>query len=75
MGFDKPLIEYDSIRSSVARAASPESFGHTGYTGTLVWADPANDLLFVFLSNRVYPTRANGKIYELNTRPRIHAGT
>ena len=72
MGFDKPLIEYDSVRSSVAKGASAESYGHTGYTGTLVWADPGNDLLFVFLSNRVHPTRANSKIYSLNVRPRIH---
>ncbi len=72
LGFDKPLIEYDSLRSSVAKKASPESFGHTGYTGTLVWADPKNDLLFVFMSNRVYPTRNNSIIYRLNVRPRIH---
>ena len=72
LGFDKPLIEYDSTRSSVARDASPESFGHTGYTGTLVWADPKNDLLFVFMSNRVHPTRNNSTIYRLNVRPRIH---
>jgi serine-type D-Ala-D-Ala carboxypeptidase len=72
MGFDKPLIEYDETKSSVAKGASPASFGHSGYTGTLVWADPANDLLFVFLSNRVHPTRANSKIYSLNIRPRIH---
>lgn len=72
MGFDKPLIEYDSIMSSVAKEASPESFGHSGYTGTFVWADPANNLLYVFLSNRVYPTRDNSKIYRLNVRPRIH---
>ncbi len=72
LGFDKPLIEYDSILSSVAEQASPESFGHSGYTGTFVWADPKNDLLFVFLSNRVHPTRDNRKIYQLNIRPRIH---
>lgn len=72
MGFDKPLIEYDEARSSVAEAASAASFGHSGYTGTFVWADPANDLLFVFLSNRVHPTRLNRKIYSLNIRPRIH---
>ena len=72
MGFDKPLIEYDEAKSSVAKEASPESFGHTGYTGTLVWADPKNDLLFIFLSNRVHPTRANSKIYQLNVRPSIH---
>lgn len=73
MGFDKPLIEYDADRSSVAEEASPESFGHSGYTGTFVWADPANDLLFVFLSNRVHPTRDNRKIYSLSVRPRIHS--
>ena len=72
MGFDKPLVEYDADRSSVAEAASPESFGHSGYTGTFVWADPKNDLLFVFLSNRVHPTRNNRLIYQLNVRPRIH---
>ena len=68
LGFDKPLVEYNAGLSSVAKDASPDSFGHSGYTGTLVWADPANDLLFVFLSNRVYPTRNNSKIYQLNVR-------
>ena len=72
LGFDKPLIEYDADKSSVAKEASPESFGHSGYTGTFVWADPENGLLFIFLSNRVYPTRENRKLYELNIRPRIH---
>lgn len=72
LGFDKPLIVYDSIKSSVAKLASSNSYGHTGYTGTLVWADPDNDLLFIFLSNRVHPTRDNRKIYTLNVRPRIH---
>ena len=72
LGFDKPLIEYDSIKTSVAKMASPNSFGHSGYTGTLVWADPDNGLIFIFLSNRVYPTRENRKIYQMNIRPRIH---
>lgn len=72
LGFDKPLVTYDANLSSVAKGASAESFGHSGYTGTLVWADPKNDLLFVFLSNRVYPTRNNSKIYQLNVRPDIH---
>lgn len=72
MGFDKPLLEYSETASSVAKDVSPRSFGHTGYTGTLVWADPDNDVLFVFLSNRVHPTRNNSKIYQLNVRPRIH---
>ncbi|MEQ9403703.1 MAG: serine hydrolase [Cyclobacteriaceae bacterium] len=72
LGFDKPLLEYDSLASSVARDASFRSYGHSGYTGTLVWADPANNLLFVFLSNRVYPTRENRNLYNLNIRPAIH---
>lgn len=72
LGFDKPLLVYDSLKSSVAQSVSIASFGHTGYTGTLVWADPKNGLVFIFLSNRVYPTRANTGIYDLNVRPAIH---
>lgn len=73
IGFDKPEIEYDPATSSVAEAASAESFGHSGYTGTFVWADPEAELLYLFFSNRVYPTRDNPLIYRLNIRPRIHA--
>ena len=72
IGFDKPLIEYHPQNSSTAKDASPQTFGHSGYTGTLVWADPEYDLLYIFLSNRVYPTRLSRQIYELNIRPRIH---
>ena len=72
LGFDKPLIEYDAQKSSVAQSASPASFGHSGYTGTFVWADPEHNLLFIMFTNRVYPTRNNRKIYTMNIRPRIH---
>jgi CubicO group peptidase (beta-lactamase class C family) len=72
LGFDKPLIEYNEKASSVAKDASPASFGHSGYTGTFVWADPEHNLLYIFFSNRVYPTRANTKLYQLGIRPRIH---
>lgn len=72
LGFDKPLLEYDSAKSSVAKGASFRSYGHSGYTGTLVWADPEKELLFIFLSNRVYPTRENRNLYELGVRPKIH---
>lgn len=72
LGFDKPLIEYNEKASSVARDASPASFGHSGYTGTFVWADPEHNLLYIFFSNRVYPTRNNTKLYQLGIRPRIH---
>ncbi|WP_116128095.1 serine hydrolase domain-containing protein [Lewinella sp. IMCC34183] len=71
LGFDKPLLEYDAASSSVAKDASPASFGHSGYTGTFVWADPEYDLLYVFLSNRVHPSRDSRAIYELSIRPRI----
>lgn len=72
LGFDKPLIEYDAQKSSVSKDASPESYGHSGYTGTFVWVDPKYDLVYIFFSNRVYQTRENRKIYELNIRPMIH---
>lgn len=72
LGFDKPLLEYNDVKSSVAKGASGNSYGHTGFTGTLVWADPDYDLIYVFLSNRTYPTRNNKLIYKLNIRPRIH---
>lgn len=73
LGFDKPLIEFDPEASTVAEATSPNSFGHSGYTGTFVWVDPDAELLFIFLSNRVHPTRNNRKLYQLGIRPRIHA--
>ena len=72
LGFDKPLLEYDEVRSSVGKDASFRSFGHTGYTGPIVWADPEHDLLFIFLCNRVYPTRNQRMLYEMNLRPTIH---
>jgi len=71
LGFDKPLLE-NPQSGYVAKDASSRSFGHSGYTGTMVWADPAYNLLFVFLSNRVYPTRENRKLYEMNIRSTLH---
>lgn len=73
LGFDRPMLEYQAGRSMVAEAASFQSFGHSGYTGTFTWADPESGLLLVFFSNRVYPTRDNNRLSELNIRPRIHA--
>lgn len=72
LGFDKPLLEYDSIKSSVAKSSSIRSYGHSGFTGTLIWADPENGLLYIFLANRVYPSRKEKAIYDLNVRPEIH---
>lgn len=71
LGFDKPLLEKPE-RGYIAPSASPESFGHSGYTGTFVWADPEHDILIVFFSNRVHPTRGNTKLYSLGFRPALH---
>ena len=71
LGFDKPLLT-NKGNGYCAPDASMNSFGHSGYTGTFTWADPDNGLLLVFMSNRVFPTRNNRKIYTLNIRPSIH---
>ncbi|MEO1010330.1 MAG: serine hydrolase [Bacteroidota bacterium] len=74
LGFDKPLLGNDTLALAKAYPApevSAESFGHAGFTGTFVWADPENELIYIFLSNRVYPTRENRNLYELNIRPAV----
>ena len=74
LGFDKPVIGNDTLtlnEAYPAPKASVDSFGHSGFTGTLVWADPKFDLVFIFLSNRVYPYRTQRKIYTLNVRPTL----
>lgn len=70
LGFDKPAISYIT-NGNTARDASPESYGHSGFTGTFVWVDPKHDLIYVFLSNRVHPSRENTRLYKLNTRTNI----
>lgn len=75
LGFDKPLIDNhkNKLRDAYpAVDASKNSFGHSGFTGTFAWADPDYQLLFVFMSNRVYPTRENQRLYELNIRTAMH---
>lgn len=71
LGFDKPMIEFDEKRSHVSKWVSKKSFGHSGYTGTFAWADPEHEIIFIFMSNRVYPTRLNRKLYTMNIRPRM----
>ncbi|WP_422861870.1 serine hydrolase domain-containing protein [Flagellimonas sp. W118] len=75
LGFDKPLIGNDTLPlkdAYPAPLASMSSFGHSGFTGTFVWADPENQLVFIFLSNRVYPSREHRKLYDLNIRTALH---
>lgn len=72
--FDKPALNNSSLKAAdtyPCPEASQDSFGHFGYTGTFVWMDPQSQLLYIFLSNRVYPTRNNGLISDLNVRTDI----
>jgi beta-N-acetylhexosaminidase len=68
LGFDKPCQMYCG---NAPKSASPQSYGHTGFTGIMTWNDPAIGLNYVFLSNRVYPTRDNNKLSSLNVRTAI----
>ncbi len=72
LGFDKPEKD-NAIRKDPypALLASPKTFGHTGFTGTCVWVDPKYNLVFVFLSNRVNPTRNNPLLAQLRVREKI----
>jgi len=67
-GFDRPNA---SGGGTCDELASAQSFGHSGFTGTLAWADPKNKVIFIFLSNRVNPSQDNWKIRDLNIRTRI----
>ncbi|MEO7523027.1 MAG: glycoside hydrolase family 3 N-terminal domain-containing protein [Ferruginibacter sp.] len=71
-GFDKPEKDNATRREAYpARSASLLTFGHTGFTGTCAWADPASDLIFIFLSNRIYPSEST-LLLKMNIRPKIH---
>jgi CubicO group peptidase (beta-lactamase class C family) len=74
LGFDKPLLNNSQLPQKdtyPTRGVSPESFGHSGYTGTFVWVDPVSEISYVFLCNRVYPTRKNEELYNMNIRSEI----
>jgi CubicO group peptidase (beta-lactamase class C family) len=71
LGFDKP-DKLNPAKGPCAEEAPAEVIGHTGFTGTCAWADPKNRLVFVFLSNRIYPRVFDHKaLMGLNIRPRI----
>ncbi|MBI3138139.1 MAG: serine hydrolase [Sphingobacteriales bacterium] len=72
LGFDKPEKD-NQLRKDPYPClfASPSTFGHTGFTGTCVWVDPQYDLVYIFLSNRVYPSRDHTKISQLLIRGKI----
>jgi CubicO group peptidase (beta-lactamase class C family) len=68
LGFDRwdPIAD----RHYPSKLASPQTYGHTGFTGTCIWVDPKYNLVYIFLSNRVNPT-VGSKLSSLNIRPRI----
>ncbi|MBN7813982.1 glycoside hydrolase family 3 N-terminal domain-containing protein [Algoriphagus pacificus] len=70
-GWDKPDVEAGK-GGSAGDLAPKSTFGHTGFTGTCVWADPENNLIYVFLSNRVYPDANNTKLLKEGIRTEIH---
>jgi beta-N-acetylhexosaminidase len=70
MGWDKQPADKES--NYISGQASDESYGHSGYTGTMVWVEPKYDLIFVFLTNRVYPNANNNRLNSLKIRRKIH---
>ncbi|MDH5475071.1 MAG: serine hydrolase [Cyclobacteriaceae bacterium] len=68
-GWDKPIP--GAWYGATGENVSLKTFGHTGFTGTAAWVDPEFDLVYIFLSNRVYPDATNNKLYQTNIRTRI----
>ena len=74
LGFDKPALLDRAVKPEniyPTKSASPESFGHSGFTGTFVWVDPKTEISYVFFCNRVYPTRNNSLVSTMNIRTSI----
>ena len=69
LGFDKPQLDPDV--KATCGCVSDQSFGHSGFTGTFTWADPKSEIVYVFLSNRVYPTMNNRGLVKENIRTEI----
>ena len=69
LGFDKPQLN-PKVKATCG-CVSDQSFGHSGFTGTYTWVDPATDIVYVFLSNRVYPTMKNRGLIRSNIRTKI----
>ncbi len=69
IGFDKPVR--DGSPGPTCDCVSYASYGHTGFTGTMAWVDPETELIYIFLSNRVYPDMDNTKLIKENIRTKI----
>jgi CubicO group peptidase (beta-lactamase class C family) len=73
LGFDKPEKDnYLRLEPYPTMSASPLTFGHTGFTGTCVWVDPVQNLIYIFLSNRVYNNGDPNRFLHMNVRPKVH---
>ena len=68
VGFDKPQLE---DKGPTCGCVSRKSFGHSGFTGTFTWADPEEEIIYVFLSNRTYPSSTNRLLVKSELRTRI----
>jgi beta-glucosidase-like glycosyl hydrolase/CubicO group peptidase (beta-lactamase class C family) len=69
LGWDKPVR--NGKGGPTCECVSYASFGHTGFTGTMAWADPEQRVVYVFLSNRVYPNATANKLLELGIRTKV----
>lgn len=69
VGFDKPQIK--EKEKATCGCVSDSSFGHSGFTGTYTWADPESEVVYVFLSNRIFPTASNKSLVRYNIRTDI----
>jgi CubicO group peptidase (beta-lactamase class C family) len=68
VGFDKPQLEDDG---PTCGCVSMTSFGHSGFTGTYTWADPEEELVYVFMANRTYPSSKENKLLKESIRTEI----
>ncbi len=70
LGFDKPEPDPEKP-SPVCSKATSLSYGHTGFTGTMIWIDPAYDFVYIFISNRIHPDASNRRLIDMDVRTRI----
>ncbi|MBU8893700.1 MAG: serine hydrolase [Bacteroidales bacterium] len=70
LGFDKPQMDYTKS-GPTCQCVSGTSFGHSGFTGTIAWADPEEQIVYIFLSNRIHPDQDNNKLLQMDIRTDI----
>lgn len=70
IGFDMKQLD-GNLNANMSELASDSTFGHLGFTGCAAWADPEQNIVYVFLSNRTYPTMKSNKLGKYNYRPKI----